>query len=164
MKAMNVKNKYQIILFITRNSAWFLTIGALILFPATMDAKVQGTHHDFSNTTFGKGEMCVVCHTPHHAKSTVMPSPLWNHQVTINSFTLYSSPTLNAVPAQPTSISRLCLSCHDGTIAVDSFGANPGTYTIRSLTSRGVPIAIGTKLNSHHPVGIIYDSALATRS
>jgi len=160
---MNVKSKHQIIFFITRNAVRFLMTGAIILFPVTMNAAIKNTHHDFSNTAWGKGEMCVVCHTPHHANTTVSQSPLWNHQVTANSFTLYNSPTLNAVPTQPTSISRLCLSCHDGTIAVDAFGVNAGTYFIRPQTSRGVPIAIGTKLNSHHPVAILYDSALATQ-
>jgi hypothetical protein len=160
---MNVKSKYQIIHFITWNAAELLTIGAFILFPATINAAVKNTHHDFSNTSWGRGELCVVCHTPHNSNTTVSQSPLWNHQVTVNSFTLYSSPTMDAVATQPTSISRLCLSCHDGTIAVDSFGGGTGTTFIRAQTSRAVPISIGTKLNSHHPVAISYDSSLATQ-
>ncbi len=138
-------------------------LGSLILFPVTTNAVIKNTHHDFSKAAWGKDELCVACHTPHRANTTVSQSPLWNHQVTVNSYTLYSSPTLDATPAQPTSISRLCLSCHDGTIALDSFGGNTGTTNIRVQTSRAVPIAIGTKLNSHHPVAIRYDSALATK-
>ena len=160
---MNVKSKNQIILFITRKAVGLLTISSFILFPVTMNAAVKNTHHDFSNTAWGNGEMCVVCHTPHHADTTVSQSPLWNHQVTINTYTLYSSPTLNATPAQPTSVSRLCLSCHDGTIALDSFGGSTGTTFMRLQTGRAVPLRIGTKLNSHHPVSIRYDSALATQ-
>ncbi|MBA3008006.1 MAG: cytochrome c3 family protein [Desulfocapsa sp.] len=160
---MTVENKHHITFRVTRNAVEFLIIGSLILFPVTTNALVKNTHHDFSNTTWGKGELCVVCHTPHHSNTTVPQSPLWNHQVSINSFTLYSSPTLNATPTQPTSISRLCLSCHDGTIALDSFGGLTGTTNIRVQTTRAVPIRIGTALNKHHPVAIIYDQALASK-
>ena len=158
-----MRYKHHIIYFVARNAVRFLMIGSFILFPVTMKAAVRNTHHDFSNTTWGQGEMCVVCHTPHHANTTVPQAPLWNHQVTVNAYTLYSSPTLHATPTQPTSISRLCLSCHDGTIAVDSFGASTGTYHIRPQTLREVPIRIGTQLNSHHPVAIRYDSSLASQ-
>jgi hypothetical protein len=161
---MKVESKHQIIFFTARNVVGLLTMGVIALFPVTMNAGIQYTHHDF---TYGEKapstELCNVCHTPHHANTTVSQSPLWNHQVTVNSFTLYSSPTLQSTPTQPTSISRLCLSCHDGTVAVDAFGASAGTYYMRSINSHAVPIAISTKLNSHHPVSIRYDSALATQ-
>ena len=161
--ALIVKSKYQMSSFVTRNVIRLLIIGLIILSPATMNAIVKNTHHDFTNATWGKGEMCIACHTPHHANNTVSQSPLWNHQVTNNVFTLYSSPTLDAAPTQPTSISRLCLSCHDGTIALDSFGGYTGTTTfIRVQTAQAEPIMIGSALYKHHPVAIRYDSALAS--
>ena len=159
--ALNVESKHPMIFLVTRNVVGFLMLGVLILFPVTINAAVKNTHHDFSNSSWTQ-EMCVSCHTPHHANSTVPQSPLWNHQVTNNSFTLYSSPTLDATPTQPSSITRLCLSCHDGTIALDSFGGYAGTTYIRVQTTRAVPIMIGTALNKHHPVAIRYDSALAS--
>ncbi len=160
---MKVARKHQLVICIARNVVRVLMVGSLLLFPVTINAEIRSTHHDFAYSGLSD-ELCNVCHTPHHANTTVAPSPLWNHQVnTAASYTLYSSPTLDAVATQPTSISKLCLSCHDGTVAIDSFGGNTGTYYIRAVTSRAVPISIGTKLNSHHPVGIRYDSALATQ-
>ncbi len=139
----------------------FCTVGGLL--PITSLASVKGTHHDFSDVSSTNGELCIICHTPHNANGTVPQSPLWNHDVTSNVFILYSSSTLDAVPNQPTGNTRLCLSCHDGTIAWDAFGGNTGTQYIRTQTSRNVPIRIGNDLSDHHPVAIVYDSALAAR-
>jgi len=163
MKAMNVINKNHIFL-ITRNAVGLLMMGGIILCPVTMNAGVQYTHHDFSGaTTWNPNEeLCVVCHTPHHANTTVSPSPLWNHQVTTAIYTLYSSPTLDAVPTQPTSISKLCLSCHDGTVATDSFGGKTGNTFVPPQHYSPIG-SIANPLKAHHPVAILYDSALATK-
>ena len=119
--------------------------------------QIAGSMHDFStrawNTTT---EMCIVCHTPHHADVSVQDAPLWNHEVTTTVFSLYSSPTLDAILSDPTASSRLCLSCHDGTVAVDSFGGRNGSeFTVG-------PFVIGTDLSDDHPVSFIYDALLAT--
>ena len=67
--------------------------------------------------------------------------PLWNHKVTTATYTLYSSPTLKATLSQPTHYgSKLCLSCHDGTVALDSFGGNTGTTFIDSSNSVGTDL------------------------
>ena len=76
--------------------------------------------------------------------------------MTAATYTLYSSPTLDASLSQPDSSSKLCLSCHDGTIAVDSFGGATGTTFITGGA------LIGTDLRHTHPVGLTYDAALAT--
>ena len=62
-------------------------------------------------------EICIFCHTPHNAAPI---QPLWNRNVPVNAYTVYSSNSLVAVPGQPTGSSKLCLSCHDGTIALGS--------------------------------------------
>jgi predicted CXXCH cytochrome family protein len=101
--------------------------------------------------------LCTVCHTPHNADTSVAGAPLWNHETTTASYTLYSSPTLDATLTQPEHYaSKLCLSCHDGTVALDSFGGASGTTFI----SGGA--LIGTDLRGTHPIGLIYDAALAT--
>lgn len=102
------------------------------------------------------GEICIACHTPHHADQTVTSAPLWNHQVTSSAFVPYSSTTLNATVGQPDGITKLCLSCHDGTIALDSFGGDTGAKTI------GSDGLIGTDLSDHHPVSFSYTSSLAS--
>ena len=129
------------------------------LFSMVVSAQgIVGSAHDFSgagwNTT---GEICIVCHTPHNADTTVTDSPLWNHEVTTSTFTLYSSSTLNATPGQPDGRSKLCLSCHDGTVALDSFGGvTTGTNYITGNAN------FGTDLSNDHPISITYDTALAT--
>ncbi|NPA36918.1 MAG: cytochrome c3 family protein [Chlorobi bacterium] len=119
---------------------------------------IVGSAHDFSgrnwNTT---GELCIVCHTPHHSDVTVSDAPLWNHEVSTATYTLYSSPTLDATMEQPGNSSKLCLSCHDGTVAIENFGGvTDGT---RYLTGNS---QIGPDLSGHHPVSFVYDAALSS--
>ena len=119
---------------------------------------IVGTDHDFSSSGFSGGEICVVCHTPHNADTTVTEAPLWNHELTSQTFDMYSSPTLDAAQdAQPTGSSKLCLSCHDGATAVDAFGGNVGSWFMTG------PAAVGANddLTDDHPISITYDSALA---
>ena len=119
---------------------------------------IVGSAHDFSgrgwNTT---GELCIVCHTPHHADVSVSDAPLWNHEVTTATYTLYSSPSLDATMKQPGSSSKLCLSCHDGTVAVDNFGDQTGGTHF--ITGNAL---VGTDLNNDHPISFVYDAALAS--
>jgi predicted CXXCH cytochrome family protein len=55
-----------------------------------------------------------------------------------------------APSGQPGPNSLLCLSCHDGTVAVDSFGGNDGSYKILPDDDE----YIGINLSNDHPVGI----------
>ena len=72
-------------------------------------------------------EVCVYCHTPHNANANVT-APLWNRQVSNPSaYTLYDSPTMDNKPTTVSGVSLACLSCHDGTIAVDSIINPPNT-------------------------------------
>ena len=60
-------------------------------------------------------------------------------------------------PGQPDGVSLLCLSCHDGTVALDAYGGDPG-----NAGTIGDQFDLGTDLNNDHPISIVYDSALAT--
>jgi predicted CXXCH cytochrome family protein len=142
---------------------------------------ITGTPHDLSkknNSTYGGAteqsgldRICVYCHAPHH---TIKPSdaatlgynyvPLWNHDLTTQTFTMYANGT--DVPGDPTrqapntngannpnttvattsmnSPTLLCLSCHDGTVATDAYGnaggpssAGDGTYNWSPSHSSG---------------------------
>ncbi len=113
--------------------------------------------------TWSGGEICIVCHTPHNADIAVTDAPLWNHYVdTTTEYTPYFTETLDATVGQPTGISLLCLSCHDGTVAIDSFGAtasggfiDDGTHDIAERVN------LGTELTNDHPISFTYDAALA---
>jgi len=118
-------------------------------------ASIVGSDHDFSAKGWSGGRICIVCHTPHSADTSVADAPLWNHDVTQATFITYSSPTLDATVGQPSSVSKLCLSCHDGTVAVDSYGGNTGTQYVSGSKK------VGTNLSNDHPISFTYDSALA---
>ena len=130
------------------------TLG-LLLVAGLAGAQITGSAHDFSSQGWGTNEICQPCHTPHNA-STTLPVVLWNHAVTSATYTLYSSPTMNAQTGQPDGVSKACLSCHDGTVALDSFGGSTGQNTI------GGDANFGTDLTNDHPVSFTYDNALAT--
>jgi len=100
------------------------------------------------------GQICAVCHTPHNASDNTV-APLWSHQTTNAIFTIYQSPTLNAQMNQPSPISKSCLSCHDGTVAYDSFGGKTGSKIMHEHAT------IGADLSNDHPISFVYDSALA---
>jgi predicted CXXCH cytochrome family protein len=123
-------------------------------------ATIAGTPHDLSSggsSAFkgGSDQVCIYCHTPHNAATTQLV-PLWNHaSSTTTTFTLYSSTTLNAVPGQPTNISKACLSCHDGSVAADSYAAVTGTKLITGSA------LLSSNLSNDHPISITYDAALA---
>ena len=116
--------------------------------------------HDFSQQTWNTtGEICVCCHTPHNADITVPDAPLWNHKSTTATFQLYASPTFNgaATITQPNGSSKLCLSCHDGTVALEDFGTiTNGTHFISGVNN------VGTDLRNDHPISFVYDAALAS--
>ena len=120
---------------------------------------IQGTAHDFSGDAWNpSGEICIVCHTPHNAdpyNDNIANAPLWNHDADMTTtYTLYSSATLQATPGQPSGVSKLCLSCHDGVTAIDSFGGATGTNFLTSADSTFVDI----DLSDDHPVSFTYNA------
>lgn len=73
------------------------------------------------------GAVCVYCHTPHGGNSQIN-APLWNRTVNGTDYTLYDMPTTLMQPfTQPGPSSLTCLSCHDGTITIDSVLNMPGS-------------------------------------
>ena len=75
------------------------------------------------------GEICVYCHTPHGA-NTVVDLPLWNRTINTSSYTTYDTlgtSSLTSTVNQPGISSLACLSCHDGTLGVDSIINMPGS-------------------------------------
>ena len=128
-------------------------------------ATIVGTKHDMNSgaATYKGGnnaqsQVCIYCHTPHNALSTLIP--LWNHATTLTAaFILYpTGGTMNGVPVQPLGASKACLSCHDGTVNVDAFAANVGATKI----AIGNPANFGTDLSNDHPISFNYNAALVT--
>ena len=139
-----------------------LSIALMTAFSGAALAQITGSAHDFNqgqswNTT---GEICIVCHTPHNSQ-TLPDAPLWNHQLSSqSSYTIYDqtvSGTFDATAGQPDGASKLCLSCHDGTVGLGNFGSTTGNtnYIPGSLN-------LGTNLSNDHPISFLYNIALST--
>jgi len=133
---------------------------------------VDGKHNLSSSgsgeiKSLGEDRVCIFCHSSHNASGE---GPLWNHQTsTPGTFKVYSRSTLSAMPDQPSGATKLCLSCHDGTIAV---GAIRGVG--RPIPMQGVGAAgeipanrrshLGTDLTGTHPVSIRFRQETAASS
>lgn len=148
----------------TRN---FILFSVLLIFVTSRSmAQITGTAHDFSSETWAPAEnrMCGVCHTTHN--TMYEPSaPLWNHESTsVAGYTLYSSPTFDnhggTTITNPGASSKLCLSCHDGTVALENFGgiATGTTYIQEGSRIGGIN---GNDLSRDHPISFDYTDALA---
>lgn len=124
--------------------------------PARAAQTVQGSLHDM-NAVFGAGtiennEVCLPCHAPHGMPDRTL-TRLWNHNMPVNNYAVYKGATLDET-------SRKCLSCHDGTIAVDSYGGNNGGTHKIGGTSATTGFLVGNNagdLTHDHPVGVKYD-------
>lgn len=141
---------------LSRSALMTALVVAAIGLPRQSASNIEGSAHDFSAIDPNE-QICIFCHTAHNADTTVVDAPLWNHQVTTRTYQLYNSPTMNATTDQPTGASRLCLSCHDGTVAVDSYGGRTGVIFL------GGSLAIGAdQLVNDHPISFTYDDGLAS--
>lgn len=102
--------------------------------------------------------LCVFCHTPHDANPT---RALWNRTFSGINYTLYNSRTLKGTVDQPTGDSRLCLSCHDGLLAMSNVRLPASNnFTLGKVTGN---TSLGTDLSDDHPVSMHYDSSLAAQ-
>jgi hypothetical protein len=148
-------------------------VAALIL-ATTVFPQGRGTvfdsKHNLSIT--GKGDIksstesrvCIFCHSSHNASTE---GPLWNHQTTVaRSFTTYRRSTLTSQPEQPNGATKLCLSCHDGTIAVGAIRGLSRPIPMQNVGGGGeIPANrksnFGHDLSGTHPVSIKYQQSIA---
>jgi predicted CXXCH cytochrome family protein len=148
-------------------AAWLLALALLIAGPVRAGAQTQIGRTAHNLTASGPGPvrateaagLCAFCHTPHDAKPT---RALWNRDLSTTTYRLYQSSTLEARLNQPTGSSRLCLSCHDGTLALGVVRHAPkgARFAMGPLTGTAV---LGTDLSHDHPISFVYDAALAGR-
>jgi predicted CXXCH cytochrome family protein len=82
--------------------------------------------------------------------------PLWDHALTSASFSTYVGTTgLQGTVTSPSGATQLCLSCHDGTLGLDSFGGVVNTTSNQMQITN--PAYVGTDLRDDHPVSITYE-------
>ncbi len=192
-----------------------LTFGGILLLilPLVAEAaSVVGSRHDLSSTNTGVNavkvtgdggtgfdttQTCVFCHTPHGSQSRdTVDAPLWNRGITTASYQPYQSPTLDSgtggIAPAPDGVSLACLSCHDGTVALDLLVNKPGAggwidptdptlggnanrigfLFNRTNTNNTFPTLdeggnanvrlLGTDLRDDHPVSMVYPTIAGT--
>jgi len=127
----------------------------------TLAGTIIGSPHDLRGDPWNRsGEICLSCHAPRTTKN--LPAPLWNQELSAQTPPMYDkthSPIMDAaVNSQPDGISKKCLSCHDGTIALDSYGGNPAATAYPFEKE-----LINTNPGNDHPISFIYDTALSTK-
>ncbi|MBE0602728.1 MAG: cytochrome c3 family protein [Deltaproteobacteria bacterium] len=106
-------------------------------------------------------QVCVFCHTPHRGSSE---APLWNRYSSGAVYIPYFSTTAKSRPGQPTGASKLCLSCHDGTVALGLVRSASAPIEMQggvTVLPSGASL-LGTDLGDDHPVSFTYDSSLAS--
>ncbi len=142
--------------------AGVIVCAALIAVPvsARAQSRVISPNNKHNLSTSGPGpvkatgetQVCVFCHTPHNSNPA---APLWNQSLSTGvTYQAYTSTTLQATVGLPTGSSKLCLSCHDGTVAIGStimqgLIAMQGVGAGGKLTGASV---IGPNLTTSHPV------------
>ncbi len=132
---------------------------AMLLFIAPLAAlaqgKLDGSRHDLTVTGTGSvksssdNQICLFCHATHVAGNGQRTS--WNQQLSsVAAYNLYASSTYKQANNQPSSRSKLCLSCHDGTVGIGQ------TYSSGKLPVQGAlqrKNNLGTDLSTNHPFG-----------
>ena len=148
-----------------KNFRHHLMVMILFAFVQGGYSQIAGTAHDFSTESWAPttNRGCGVCHTTHQSIN-ITSAPLWNHETTVVAgYSLYNSPTFdgNSTITDPGASSRLCLSCHDGTVALENFGGITNGTNFIDPRARIGGVA-GNDLSTDHPISFDYTDALAT--
>lgn len=132
------------------------------------DESIVNSKHDLSSLGPGpiravhETEVCIFCHAPHNAEPD---TPLWNRENPLTHYRIYQSSTTDARIDQPSGPSKMCLSCHDGSMALGNVLSRPVTDPI-VMTARTIPPGttdLTNDLSDDHPIGFRYDRALSNR-
>lgn len=135
---------------------------------ASAQESVVGSPHDLSASGPGdihalyEEQVCIFCHAPHNATGQ---RPLWNRNMPPTHYRIYKSSTTDARIDQPSGPSKMCLSCHDGALAIGLIASRPSTEPI-IMTRRTIPPGpsdLTQDLSDDHPICFRYDRALAAR-
>jgi predicted CXXCH cytochrome family protein len=149
------------------NTTLLAVLTSLSIFATGLSAQetsIVNTKHNLSISGPGpykatiESQICIFCHTPHRARST---SPLWNREDSRQTYTTYNSSTFGGQQSQPTGASKLCLSCHDGSIALGNVVSSDIDFQMQSgheFLDSG-PGSMGTVLQDDHPVSFHYSSS-----
>jgi len=174
-------------------SAVATTVLGVAMFAAgSAVAGIANTKHNLGSAGTGNNkvtnteEICIFCHTPHGADTgNNVAVPLWNKSLTdpaiYATYDTLGTSTYDAAQAKIGSVTLACLSCHDGTQAIDNIINAPGsggydstgggatgrawswvtgasglTVNADGILNSGVITNLGTDLTNDHPVSMQY--------
>jgi len=155
---------------------------------------ISNTKHNFSATVIPssdanrvasattESQICAFCHTPHGA-TAIPKAPIWNRTLSNATYIPFTSGSLDATDlGQPGGKSKLCLSCHDGTLALGAVNVlnrvelnkqnqtvsftgtmSDGTIPEGMGATTGFTRRLGVDLTNDHPISFTFDSAQAAR-
>ena len=135
---------------------------------STPGLDIRSTKHNLSISGPGdiratnESRICIFCHIPHQKGSAAQY--LWNRSDPAEPYIPYFSSTLEADVRQPTGSSRMCLSCHDGTIALGAIASSPAEIALRGdirFMPEDSASNLGTDLSDDHPISFVYDEMLS---
>lgn len=151
---------------------------------------------DSDRQTEAATQICVFCHNPHGATmdGAKPAGPIWNRRLSSATYQTYTSKSLDsevilgAQLEQPGGSSKLCLSCHDGTLAIGNVNVANGISERNGAPGQNIALDIdgvrqtdgsfmregagattgftrrlGTDLTNDHPISINFNAALAAR-
>lgn len=121
-------------------------------------------------------DACAYCHGPHGVRTE---RPLWNRRLPNGPYRMYDEPLDMIADPQPTGASRLCLSCHDGTVPLDELlnaptGVTPAPTSHETIETCATDCHNGGNpagglnwegvwfrddLRGQHPFSLIYDAS-----
>jgi predicted CXXCH cytochrome family protein len=118
-----------------------IALSSVLLIAGQAAAVITGTSHDLRSLGLANGinQICIPCHTPHNADVSNPNLPLWNRD----------QPNPQGFEGLGWA-SDVCLSCHDGTIAVDKFGEFSGTTNMTEINGGRYVV---NDVDGTHPVG-----------
>ncbi len=174
-------------------AAAVLGVGMAGMFAAgSAVAGIANTKHNLGAAGTGNNrvtdteEICIFCHTPHGADTgTNVAVPLWNKNLTdpaiYATYDTLGTSTYDSAQDTIGSVTLACLSCHDGTQAIDNIINAPGsggydstgggttgrawtwetgaagmTVNADGILNAGVITNLGTDLTNDHPVSMQY--------
>lgn len=131
--------------------------------PSIRGKSIKNNPHNLSTSGPNKlanqeNRICKFCHNLYNPSPSVA---LWNKEQEGHYYVPYSSSALVSNPGQPNGSSLLCLSCHDGTIAMGKM-QNPKSLQFFEKMKTGKSM-LGIDLTDDHPVSFVYSAELADR-
>jgi hypothetical protein len=136
-----------------------------------------------TGSTESQSRICEFCHHPHNTMAESLMtggySPLWNREMSTKTFAAYNNGGFNnstdtphalqAVSTGLSGVSLLCMSCHDGVVAMNAYsqttGTEDGSPTIvqGAITSSAGFSGRGgaSDMSNHHPMGFNYAAVQA---